>query len=192
MGTIRPPRRVKLICGMLSQAEDLMNRARQHLTRRFGEVDLESQTWPFDATDYYEPEMGPGLLRRFVSFERLIDPAQIASIKRETNQMEAELCAELGNPPEFRVVNLDPGYIGIGKLVLATTKDYSHRVCVGNGIYAEVTLHWQDNAWRAWPWTYPDYASDRYHAFFRQVRDRLREQLSELPPAEPLRPPGVA
>ncbi len=183
MGVIRPARKVKLICGMISGDPDLLRRTRPMLEQRFGAIDAVSDLWPFDATDYYQAEMGPDLQRQFVSFASLIDPGRIGAIKRETNDLEAEICRAAGVPKEFRLVNLDPGYIGIGKLVLATTKDYSHRIYLGDGMYAEVTLHWQDGRWQAWPWTYPDYADDRYHDFFTRVRDRLREQISELPPA---------
>jgi len=187
MGIVRPARKVKLICGMLSGDVDLLRRARQLLTRRFGEVDDESEVWPFDATDYYEAEMGPDLRRMFVSFARLIDPGRLARVKHETNDLEAQICDQAGSPPEFRLVNLDPGYVTLSKLVLATTKDYSHRVYIGEGMYAEATLYWHDGAWRAWPYTYPDYASDPYHPFFRRVRVRLLAQLSEAPSSGPAR-----
>lgn len=183
MGSLRTPRKVKLICGMISADADLMCRARQRLSRVFGEVDLDSPVWPFDATDYYEAEMGPGLQRMFVSFAALIDPGRLAEIKLETNALEAALCDEAGVPAATRVVNLDPGYVAMSKLVLATTKDYSHRVYLGHGIYAEATLQWQEHGWKAWPWTYPDYAGGRYFGFLTTVRTRLREQISELPPA---------
>ncbi len=185
MGAIRPPRLAKLICGLISGDEDLMLRARQLLIRRFGDIDADSETWPFDATDYYEAEMGPDLKKRFVSFRELIDPGRIVHIKHETNDLEAAICRDAGAEPEFRLVNLDPGYVTMSKLVLATTKDYSHRVYLGQGIYAESTLQWQDQRWKPWPWTYPDYASGRYDAFLTQARNRLREQLSEPPPAVP-------
>jgi hypothetical protein len=180
MGTVRPPRRVKLICGMIYGDEDLMRRAQQLLVRAFGAIDAESEVWPFDATDYYEPEMGPDLRRRFVAFAALIDPGRLASIKRETNALEGRLCRDSVVDAAFRVVNLDPGYIGVSKLVLATTKDYSHRVYVSDGIYAEVTLQWKEHRWQSWPWTDPDYADTRYHSFFTRVRERLRDQLSGM------------
>jgi len=75
-------------------------------------------------------------------------------------------------------VNLDPGYLTLSKLVLATTKDYSHRLYIGGGMYAEVTLHFENGDWRAWPWTYPDFAAGTYHSFFRQVRESYRQELS--------------
>jgi len=178
MGTAKPARPAKLIVGMLSNDVDLLHRARQLLSRLFGPVDLESDLWPFDVTDYYEPEMGPGLQRQFLSFEALIQPGRLAHIKHTTNDLEARICRECAVPPEFRRVNLDPGYVTLGKLVLATTKDRAHRVYLAEGIYAEVTLRFEKGQWRAWPWTYPDYAADTYHAFLTRVRQRLAEQLS--------------
>ncbi len=178
MGVIRPPRRVKLICGMIGPDPDLMRRARKLLTRFLGETDVTSDVWDFDATDYYEPEMGPDLKRWFVGFEELVFPDRLAEIKRNTIELEAKLADENLRPRDQRVVNLDPGFVGLSKLVLATTKDHAHRIYLARGIYAEVTLKFTHGAWVAWPWTYPDYAAPTYHPFFMQVRKRLIEQLN--------------
>ena len=91
--------------------------------------------------------------------------------------LEARLADDCLRPPDQRVVNLDPGYIGLSKLVLATTKDHAHRIYIQRGIYAEVTLRYIKGAWSPWPWTYPDYAAETYHPFFMRVRERLVEQL---------------
>lgn len=179
MGKPRPPARVKLIVGMLSGDVDLLERARHLLSRQFGPVDLQSPIWPFASTNYYEPEMGGELKRRFVSFAGLIHPDRIAEIKRTTNDLERRICDELLLAEDRRAVNLDSGYIGLSKLVLATTKDHAHRIYLQRGIYAEVTLRFERGAWASWPWTYPDYAGPTYHAFFLQVRERLRHQLDE-------------
>ncbi len=179
MGVIRPPRKVKLMCGMIGPDHDLMRRARKMMTRAFGETDLTSDVWPFDATDYYETEMGSDLKRWFVSFEALTSPDRIAEIKRTTMDLEARLADDCLRPPDQRVVNLDPGYVGLSKLVLATTKDHAHRIYIERGIYAEVTLQFTKGRWVAWPWTYPDYAAETYHPFFTEVRQRLVEQLTE-------------
>lgn len=141
---------------------------------------MESDIWPFDLTDYYEAEMGPGIKRRFLSFERLIQPDALAQIKHETNRIEDEIaqqCLALELP---RPVNLDPGYIDLGKLVLATTKDRSHRIYIGQRIYAEVTLHFTQGRWEPWPWTYPDYRQAEYHEFFMRVRQTLLAQRRQL------------
>ncbi|RMF75446.1 MAG: DUF4416 family protein [Planctomycetota bacterium] len=177
MGELRRVGGVKLICGMLSGDADLLARAAQLLARSFGAVDLTSDTWPFDQTDYYEAEMGPNLLRRFVSFERLASPDQLASIKRETNALEeriADECVALG---VRRPVNLDPGYVHSGKLVLASTKDASHRIYLGHRVYAEVTLQYRHGQWRPQEWTYADYRQGHYFPFFSEVRERLLRAL---------------
>lgn len=181
MGVIRPARPVNLICGLISNDPDLMARAVRLLSQHQGPADEVSPLWPFDSTDYYEPEMGPGLQRRFVSFERLINPEELPYIKRLTNDLERRICTECGLPTDQRRVNLDPGYVTLSKLVLATTKDYSHRVYLRDGIYAESTLHYEHGGWQPWPWTYPDYAATTYHPFFEAVRERLKARLSAPP-----------
>lgn len=177
MGTPRLPLPAKLICGLLGADEDLLHRARQMLVRRFGPVEFESAIWLFSQTSYYETEMGPGLKRQFVAFERLIPPDSLARIKRETNEIESQIAEECVALGIARPVNLDPGTIDLARLVLATTKDRSHRIYLDQGVYAEVTLHWSEGAWRVWPWTYPDYHDPAYHEFFTRVRTRLSEQL---------------
>ena len=93
---------------------------------------------------------------------------RLADIKRQTNAWEAEYAA-LGLHPEPRPLNLDPGYITLAKLVLASTKDHAHRIYLGDGIYAEVTLAYRDRRWQPLEWTYPDYRRDDYQQFFTDV-----------------------
>lgn len=175
MGQTRSPKPVKLFAGLLSGDPDLLLRARQLLTRSFGPVDLEAGPWPFTQTDYYEPEMGCDLQRRFVSFVTLIPPGQLADIKHETNLIEEQIADQCLLADVSRPVNIDPGYVDLSKLVLGTTKDGSHRIYIGHGMYAEVTLQYADGGWKTLPWTYPDYREEAYHAFFVQLRQRLRE-----------------
>ena len=178
MGLARPPRPVNLICGLISDDPDLMARAVRMLAGYAGPADAVSQLWRFDSTDYYELEMGENLNRQFVSFERLIDPGDLAHQKILSNELERRICHECGVPPDQRRVNLDPGYLSLSKLVLATTKDYSHRIYLRDGIYAESTLHFEHGRWTAWPWTYPDYAETRYYGFFEQVRELYKAKLN--------------
>ena len=179
MGAIRPPRKSKLLCGLLSGDEDLLVEARRRLARQFGSVDLVSEVWPFDATDYYADEMGQDIKRQFVFFEELISVERLPEIKRLTNDLELRFCDDLALPHESRAVNIDPGYITLAKLVLATTKDFPHRIYLQRGIYAEVTLYFESGQWRPWPWTYPDYLAQTYHEFFMQAREVYKRQLSE-------------
>jgi len=180
MAQAHKPEDVKLIVGMLSAFPKAFELARSSLCDHYGPVDLESPPIPFNFTRYYESEMGPGLVRRFLAFQRLMDPAALADVKLHTNRLEAELAAKLGAPVP-RPINLDPGYLTLAKLVLASAKDFSHRIYLRDGIYAEVTLHYEKGGtFRSWPWTFPDYAeSAAYHAFLAEARGKLKTQLRE-------------
>lgn len=185
MGQARPPSPVKLVMPMLSAHEELFLQAERTLREHFGAVDYVSERLPFRHTRYYEPEFGPGLRRQFLAFERLIDPGELASIKCLTNELEARW-SEGGK----RRINLDPGYISLAKLVLATTKNHGHRIYLGQGIYAEVTLTYREGDFRPWPWTYPDYASDAYREILRAIRQIYVQQLRQLGAQGATLPPG--
>jgi hypothetical protein len=110
-----------------------------------------------------------------VTFEKLINPKELVPAKLFTNDLEERICERLAS--RRRIVNLDPGYISLAKLVLASTKDYSHRIYLGDGIFAEVTLHFADGRFNSWRWTYPDYKNEAYRRFFEAIRLRYREVL---------------
>jgi hypothetical protein len=182
MAEARQPDGVKLLCGLIAARESWLDRAGRELIARFGPADAVSETWPFDLTDYYAGEMGPSLRRRFLAFERLVGPETLVAAKRATNDIERQLAAELPDAPA-RPVNLDPGYLTQAKLVLASCKDFAHRVYLGEGVHAEVTLIYRRDGWRPLPWTFPDFATDRYHEFLTHCRGMLREQLRETTPS---------
>jgi hypothetical protein len=172
VGTVRKAEPVKLIASLLTGEPALFGWARDALSRIYGPVDFESELLPFDHTNYYAPEFGPELKRQFVTFERLVDPGSLPTIKRCTNELEWSL-AEGGK----RRVNIDPGYVSLGKMVLASTKNHAHRLYLGQGVYGDGTLTYQRGRFRPWPWTYPDYASDGYCALFNEIRERYKAQL---------------
>jgi len=176
MWELKKPRPVKLIIGILAADQDCLRAAVEVITGEFGKVDLVSDAWPFTQTDYYNKETGENILRQFVSIEKLIDPGKLAKIKHKTNKLEQKLAVKLGLDLP-RPVNLDPGVIEASKLVLATTKNYSHRIYIGEKMYAEVTLIFDKGSWRGLPYTYPDYKQRCYFDFFDRVRRRLLEQL---------------
>jgi hypothetical protein len=178
MWELKEPKPVKLIVGILASDERCLAAARESLSTVLGAIDLASEVWTFDQTDYYAGQIGTRILRQFVSMEQLIDPGQLAGIKHRTNALEQELAAALALPFP-RPVNLDPGTIEPSKLVLATTKNYAHRIYLGDRMYAEVTLVFDKGQWRPLPYTYPDYHRQEYFDFFSQVRTRLVQQLRE-------------
>jgi len=165
---------VKLIVSILAADHEGVNLVLRKLTEIYGPPDVVGPTLVFHYTDYYAPEMGQNLVRRFVSFERLIRPEQLPGIKIATNGMEEEQTEE-----NRRRVNLDPGYISSAHLVLATGKGYTHRPYLRKGIYVDLTLVFRDKTFHALPWTYPDYAHPVQIAFFNRVRGRYIAQLRQ-------------
>jgi len=174
MGVVKGHRPVKLIVGMFTAREELFDILRDELVKTYGDADHVSPVWPFDFTAYYAEEFGENLLRQFVSFSQLVDAANLAEIKLFTNDLEQQF-ASSGK----RIINLDPGYVDLSKLVLATTKNHQHRIYLGQGIFGEVTLRFTRKSFRPWEWTYPDYRTDQYIHFFNQVRLEYLEQLRE-------------
>ncbi len=166
------PQKVKLIVGIITNNCEVYDKAKMALRRRFGACDYESPQLEFRYTDYYEKELGKGLKRYFLSFKRLISPDKLASIKIITNSIEKKF---LNN--NRRIINIDPGYLNHSKLILATTKDYSHRIYLKKGIYAEVTLRFKDNTFAAWDWTYPDYQTQDYINIFNNIRQMYIKQI---------------
>lgn len=160
--------KVCLIAGMLSRFPELFSRAADTVSARFGKVSRESEILPFDFTDYYAPDMGEDLWRKFYAFERPIEPERLVEIKLWTNELEEKMAG--ADYPVARPINLDPGYVAASKLVLATTKDHAHRIYLARGIYAEVTLSFVEKEFRPMPWTYPDYRTGPYRRFFEAVR----------------------
>jgi hypothetical protein len=176
MWELKEPRPVKLIVGILAADRQCLQAAVEAIDDKFGSPDFISEVWPFDQTDYYKDQAGEHILRQFVSVDKLIDPGKLAKIKHKTNRLERKLAKKLATPLP-RPVNLDPGFIEPSKLVLATTKNYSHRIYIGQKMYAEVTLTFDKGGWHPFDYTYPDYRQQCYFDFFAKVRTRLLEQL---------------
>ncbi len=175
MGQISSPRPVKLFMGVLTSLPEIIPEVERRLTDLFGPIDERSDDFPFDLTHYYDREMGSPISRCFLSFGTLISPARIATIKVSTNSLESMFAAEYRQVR--RPVNLDPGYLEEAKIVLASTKNFYHRVLVSDGIYGEVTLHFSKGSWHAFPWSFPDFRSGAYDKFFTRLRCIYRDQL---------------
>jgi len=161
-----------LVVGMLSGKISLMNEVCGALRDEFGPLFHEYGDIPWNYTDYYRKELGDRVFRRFCFFRRLIPPDRIAEIKRFTNRLEEDH-ARVGKEGPLRRINLDPGYIDSSKVVLATTKDYSHRIYLGRGIFAETTLICIGGRFRPLPHTYPDYRLTEVLGAFNRMRKEL-------------------
>lgn len=171
LGQVRGPSPVKLFFAMLYPSREVFDWAIRQIARYVGEIDLLSEEWPFTWTDYYA-SIGAHLLRRFASTRGLVSPEGLFRLKHLSNFLE-----EISGGGEGRRVNLDPGYLDAARVVLFTTKDSAHRVYVGEGIYAEVTLRYRRGRWTFHDYTYPDYRDARYLAFFDELR---RSYLGEI------------
>jgi hypothetical protein len=169
MGQIRDVAPVCAILAVVSRYDVALEWAIDKANRQFGSIAAQSAAFEFSETDYYTATMGTDLKKQFLAFERRVDPGDLAAIKCQTNAWEVEYAA-LGRHPEPRPLNLDPGYITPAKLVLASTKDHAHRIYVGQGIYAEITLAYRGGRWQAHEWTYPDYRRSDFQQFFSECR----------------------
>lgn len=174
MGVITQHPPVLLLLAAFSRYDSALVWAGQRAGASWGPIAMSSDQFEFADTGYYEPTMGPGLKKVLFAFENLIEPAKLAEIKHQTNAWETEY-RDGNDHPEQRPLNLDPGYLTEAKLVLATTKDRDHRLYLDQGIFAEVTLHYQRRqGWKSREWTYSDYRNPAYHEFLTRCRDYLR------------------
>ena len=173
MGLILPPKPVLLLIAVSSRYDAALRWAEQRAVEQFGPLALRSEAFDFTETDYYRESMGDDLKKQFLTFQKLIDPAKLAETKQQTNAWEHEY-AQHADHPEARPLNLDPGYLTMAKLVLASTKDHAHRLYLDDGIYAEFTLQFRGGGWQSCPWTYPDYQRDDFQQFFTACREKLR------------------
>ncbi|MDD5291625.1 MAG: DUF4416 family protein [Candidatus Omnitrophica bacterium] len=174
MGQIRKPLPVKLIMSIFTQKDVLFNTAEKTLVKKLGAIDFRSQILDFNQTQYYKNEFGDNLKREIISFRKLIPPDSLWKIKIITNAIEDKLLKD-----KKRQINIDPGYITQANLILATTKDYSHRIYARRGIFEEVTLIFKNKTFTALPWTYPDYQSKELIDIFIQIRNILILQLKK-------------
>jgi hypothetical protein len=178
MGEIHPPQLVLPLLAVTSRHADALDWAAERWADVFGPLQLASPRFPFHQTDYYRLTMGAGLLKQFLVPGELQDPGGLSAWKRQTNDWEEAYRSNAGKP-EPRPLNLDPGYLSEDKLVLASTKNHAHRIYLGEGIYAEITLQFQGRRWQTCRWTYPDYCQPEYHDFFLQCRHWLRTKLRD-------------
>jgi hypothetical protein len=181
MGIIRDPIPAKLFTGMLSPEPALLDECAGLLSAAYGPIDHESGVMPWDTTDYYQDEMGSVIYRKFIFFKELIDPGALAAVKKITHGIEERYSLRIPSGIRRRV-NLDPGYVTEAKVVLASTKDFSHRVYIGENIYAEVTLRYssKERGFTACDHTFFDFRTETYRLLFNRARDLLRKQLKQL------------
>lgn len=157
--------KAKLFAAIMYSSEEVYKKAVEELVKKFGAIYAESETFAFDFTDYYAEEMGQKLLKKFLSFRALINREEVAEIKLFTDELERKFSKE-----GKRQVNIDPGYVTAQNLILATRKESQHRIYLGDGVFAEVTLAFKKNGCIYFDWTYPDYRTNAARDFLLKVR----------------------
>ena len=170
---------VKLMMSLFSPEKALVLNVIKQLSDIYGETDWISPEIFFDRTRYYEKEMGWPLYRRFISFENLIPPEMLVEVKLRTNEIEKTYLNG-----QQRRINIDPGYISLERLVLATGKNYIHRIYLRKGVYADLTLVFKRGGFVTLNWTYPDYADPKMIEWFNTIRSQYLEQLREEKPID--------
>ena len=172
MGTVSPFPKEKLILGVLYHDPQILVRAMRRMTAAFGPIEDMTEEFSFsrENSTYYDGELGGEAWRRIYSFRDPIDPARQAQIKQFTNRIEADFSVR-----GARRINLDPGFLSPGRVMLATTKYVDFRIPLADGIYTEMTLFWSRGEWHAFPWTYRDYQSERVRIFLTRVRQAYKK-----------------
>jgi hypothetical protein len=169
------PKPVKPIVALLSPGKELIKQCASQLEDVIGRMDYASELMMFDYSDYYCDEMGAPLFKRFFSFETLMDPAALPDIKVSCQKIEDDFSVD-----GKREVNIDPGYISIERLVLATGKNQPHRIYLNRGVWADLTLIYQFGSFAKLSWTYPDYASDQVLRVMEEIRRHYLKQVKAL------------
>jgi hypothetical protein len=166
----------KLVIGIMAGEPEAFSLTQEELVNLWGLIDLESDVFPFTYTDYYSKQMGgASLMRKFISFDTLVAPETLSEIKMITNQIEEKIKTKLQCP--HRIVNIDPGLINDSSLIMATVKDFAHRIPLQQGIYGHLEFLFGKKEIRILDWTYPDFRKKTYHSFFLNARKKYLDQI---------------
>jgi len=173
MSVSKAPKPVRPIANFFFANALRWEQAVSDFDERLGTRCFTSNPEAFTTTDYYEREMGKGVMRIFAAWWKLIDPVELIDIK----QLAWEIETKHKNNNGGRIVNIDPGIISEGHLILATGKAAFHRPYLGKGVYADLTLIYHNGSYRPLNWTYPDYAGENIISLMNRLRtDYLKDR----------------
>ncbi|MBI4763759.1 MAG: DUF4416 family protein [Deltaproteobacteria bacterium] len=175
MSKPKEPLPAKLGIGIIYQEERAADSAWRTMEKIWGALDVISEVRPFDYTGYYEEEMGRPLVRRWAFFRELVHQDRLTDIKWQALEIEKQWTVK-----ERRLLNLDPGLITAERLVLATGKNFSHRIYLGRGIFGDLTLVFSKGTYRPLAWTYPDYKDEQAITMFNKIREKYLRQIADF------------
>lgn len=126
-------------------------------------------------THYYSSEMGPeeNLKRIMIVCLEPYEREQFVAHKLWADQVERETSID-----GKRRLNIDIGLLSLENLLLATGKNYSHRIYLNSGVYADLTLEFKQGKFNKLEWTYPDYTDSEKLRFFEDCRLILLSKIS--------------
>jgi hypothetical protein len=176
MSTLVKPKSVKLIIAFFSNDKNILNEVESKLGKKYGKIDYRTIDFDFSETDYYNEEMGDNLKTRYVSFQKLVKRDKLPDIKKYCCKLES-IYSTLKDGKNKRSVNLDPGFLSLENFILATGKPYSHRIYLGKGVWADLTLIYQKDNFINLPWTYPNYQSKKIKDALLEIRDIYYKQI---------------
>jgi hypothetical protein len=159
----------RLVISIVHSSRDALADALTQLERRFGRVQCETIDIPHANGEEYREEMGDSLQRRFFSFENLIQRDSLVEVKEFCHRVESQLGDHI-HDYTFRTVNVDPMLVTPANLVLASHREFNHRIYLGSGVFGEVCLIWSRGKYCRLPWTDPDFCHDEAIDFFVRVR----------------------
>ena len=171
MGYIKEYEEVPVFCAFTFANKGVYEKTLEVMVKKYGNVVLESMLYNFsEITRYYEKEMGSPLYKKIVGFEKTFPLEDLHKVKIDSNNVEMDFSQK-----SLRTINIDPGYITEAKVVLFSTKDFFHRLYVGDNIFAEVTLFYDSKkGYRPFEWTFPDYRKQEVIDFFNNFRKWYR------------------
>lgn len=175
MGTAKNHLQVKYFAAIAYIPELQLQKAISAIETIFSPIEHDSPVYEYTGfTHYYNQEMGDRILKKFIVFKDLLTPEALPELKLATNALE-----EKYTHSGIRQLNIDPGYVSEAKVVLATTKNYSHRIYLNKGIYGDLHLMYAHKRFQTMPWTYPDYQTPERLQFFEGVREQYLKQLKD-------------
>lgn len=175
MSKFSRPAPAQTVVNAIYSPELALDQLMEELIKVFGDINAMSREFSFTETEYYQSEMGPGLLRRLVSLGPAVEREELPRLKMIAWDLEKRFARDGGG----RRVNLDPGYISLENFVLTSFKNFSHRIYLGQGVYGEVTLIFKQGSFQTLAWTYPFYRRDEVIGFLNRVRERFHWQLRD-------------
>ena len=174
------PSQCKTIVLLLTNNFPLAEKVIKQLEKKLGPLELQSPWFHFDHTNYYEDELGVGLKRCLLGFKKICEPHRLRELKKFTKRLEKKFGRRPLTPPsstrgeDLRGINIDPGYVDLFKVVLASGKSGGQKVALSKDVYAHPLLRFGHNQWDPFVWTFPDFQSKQYHKYFLNLRQSLR------------------